>query len=932
MAGLDSAKETLKETDPGLESRERGGPTAARLALWTSPSIWNRITVGFAALCVVKLIMLAGLRKELFQIHYRVGGEVPNWLNPVVFYLFAALAGLNLWQLSTRCMRGGVRVVRAANVFVLLAGALFIFLGFHEGSDNYLHAVMGDILKWSDLRWYLISNACFRMPYLAAWLFGYGLMYFGFWRKGREHLMLRVTAVFATAYIAICLGDLTEYRNELAVVDCLGIACLVFNRSASPNPFWISLPILCASSFFILFHPFQPGLGVIGMNPEFAVLFWGYVILLAGLSVLAAKRGFRNSWWPIVPFALTTFLLVNTNYPGAAYADYPSADNYENLLCMGFMLPRYFLGEFGLMAALLVLAGFYRKFRPAGTLLWLDAINLLLIAIALADLRLTQIMGVRLDWDVTSLAAGETPKMMWRMSRPYLPSLALALLVVGGLYALSLWVLRRVRRPVAETGITNNRSLAYAVVACVLLGAAGIALAPGDKIEGQTVVRFVETTPWFKRTSMPVMDRAKFLKTAAELGMTTLGAPQRSVSTHSPRDLNVVLIFQESTYNQHLSLFGSKEDTEPLLSQYKDRMELFPNFFSVFAGSMNARFATFTGLYPLGDYHAFTSQRVPVKSIFETLHDHGYACTMFYSSFFDYTDFRDFLRNRGIDGLYDAETMPGTRKARPVSWGLQEGETLDAMREQIKTYAAGKQKFFMTYVPAAPHNPFDGTPRQFQKNKMGKVGDLTPFYLNELLYMDWTISSIVDQLKESGLLDKTLIIITADHGEMLGENGGPVGHGWVMTPELANVPLIIMDPDHPGYRVNPVIGSQVDLMPTILDTLGIPVPSGELYQGTSLYSPDLNTNRTIYINTFRQYGILEGARFLSGDREIGQGGGGESLPAFDLTNQGSHTVFVPETAAAPSAPSISSFDKFQKNLLHNYSVYRGMFAPPESAR
>jgi hypothetical protein len=52
------------------------------------------------------------------------------------------------------------------------------------------------------------------------------------------------------------------------------------------------------------------------------------------------------------------------------------------------------------------------------------------------------------------------------------------------------------------------------------------------------------------------------------------------------------------------------------------------------------------------------------------------------------------------------------------------------MREQIKTHAAQKQKFFLTYVPAAPHNPFDGTPRRFQKYKMGIAGDLTPFYLN----------------------------------------------------------------------------------------------------------------------------------------------------------------------------------------------------------
>ena len=58
----------------------------------------------------------------------------------------------------------------------------------------------------------------------------------------------------------------------------------------------------------------------------------------------------------------------------------------------------------------------------------------------------------------------------------------------------------------------------------------------------------------------------------------------------------------ESSYNQHLSLFGSREETQPLLSKYKDRMEIFPNFFSNFAGSIHARFASFTSLYPTEDF------------------------------------------------------------------------------------------------------------------------------------------------------------------------------------------------------------------------------------------------------------------------------------------------------------------------------------------
>jgi len=158
--------------------------------------------------------------------------------------------------------------------------------------------------------------------------------------------------------------------------------------------------------------------------------------------------------------------------------------------------------------------------------------------------------------------------------------------------------------------------------------------------------------------------------------------------------------------------------------------------------SIWARFAAFTGLYPIMDFDKFTNDRIPVKSIFELLHDNGYECSMFYSSFFDYTSFRDFLRGRGLDEMYDADTMPGKRTFERVTWGLREEETLGAMQERIKKYAKDGQKFFMTYVPAAPHKPFDSIPDRFRKLKMTEYENYEPNYINEMVYMDWIITSV----------------------------------------------------------------------------------------------------------------------------------------------------------------------------------------------
>jgi arylsulfatase A-like enzyme len=234
----------------------------------------------------------------------------------------------------------------------------------------------------------------------------------------------------------------------------------------------------------------------------------------------------------------------------------------------------------------------------------------------------------------------------------------------------------------------------------------------------------------------------------------------------------------------------------------------------------------------------------------------------------------------------------------------------------------GDRRFFLTYVPAAPHYPYEKVPAAFHKFSAGEMGDCTPFYLNDLLYMDWVVASIVDQLKESGLLERTLVVITDDHGEMLGANKGPIGHGWLLTPELANAPLIIMDPQKPGYHVNPSVGSQVDLLPTLLDRLGIPIPQDQLYEGRSLEAGEGSKARFAYLNTFQQYAVLCGNEIIMGDRLEDDGHAGRrGRAAYTISNEGSKTLFTVEPRAAEKAISMRKFDEFQASLLRNYSFY-----------
>lgn len=105
---------------------------------------------------------------------------------------------------------------------------------------------------------------------------------------------------------------------------------------------------------------------------------------------------------------------------------------------------------------------------------------------------------------------------------------------------------------------------------------------------------------------------------------------------------------------------------------------------------------------------------------------------------------------------------------------------------------------------------------------------------------EW-LALFLDGLEERGLLDETLLVLTSDHGEQLGEAGRPAPfgdgfynvHGHTLFEELVRVPLIMRLPggERGGHRV-PEVTASIDVMPTILDVVGAPVPAD--VQGRSL--------------------------------------------------------------------------------------------------
>jgi len=138
-------------------------------------------------------------------------------------------------------------------------------------------------------------------------------------------------------------------------------------------------------------------------------------------------------------------------------------------------------------------------------------------------------------------------------------------------------------------------------------------------------------------------------------------------------------------------------------------------------------------------------------------------------------------------------------------------------------------------------NSFGGIPKYMQLGKNNILDYYISQYDGEIKFVDENIGKIVTYLEELDLCDNTIIIITADHGEVFGEHNY-FGHDRILCNTTLKVPLIIIIPWIQNQREK-VAGlvETIDIAPTILDLLNLKIPKD--FQGESLSSLILNKRK-----------------------------------------------------------------------------------------
>lgn len=159
--------------------------------------------------------------------------------------------------------------------------------------------------------------------------------------------------------------------------------------------------------------------------------------------------------------------------------------------------------------------------------------------------------------------------------------------------------------------------------------------------------------------------------------------------------------------------------------------------------------------------------------------------------------------------------------------------------EMIERAAPSGRPWFVVSHFMDPHAPY-GAPPQYYREAIERA-TVPGRYRAEVRYLDDELGRMFEALRAADLYDRTLIVLTSDHGEELGEQRpsakpGP-GHGHTLYEELLHVPLIVKLPSVPrvpreasraaAYRVGEVrtdLASLIDIAPTILGGIGLQVP------------------------------------------------------------------------------------------------------------
>ena len=314
----------------------------------------------------------------------------------------------------------------------------------------------------------------------------------------------------------------------------------------------------------------------------------------------------------------------------------------------------------------------------------------------------------------------------------------------------------------------------------------------------------------------------------------------------APRDRdrrNLILVSIDTLRRDHLGAYGYHRDTSPFLDRHlAAEGTVFENLIAEAATTEASHMTMFTSLPAMvHGVQGTRSAEVPLLTLAAVLRSAGFETAAF-------TENGPLAHHRGFALGFDVY-HENKRKSR-VAPLLPTGEAADTFRRGREWMERnGDRPFFLflhtfqVHAPYAPPTPYadlflDSKSRplphlaegsQQWNEREAVVGN----YDREIRYVDRELEQLVGWLEASGLAERTILVVLSDHGEGFYEHGAR-GHAILPYETVLRVPLIVHGPGIPrGRRIRAPI-HHLDLMPTVLDLLGVDAPAP--HQGRSVTS------------------------------------------------------------------------------------------------
>ncbi len=431
------------------------------------------------------------------------------------------------------------------------------------------------------------------------------------------------------------------------------------------------------------------------------------------------------------------------------------------------------------------------------------------------------------------------------------------------------------------------------------------------------------------------------------------GADQRRrISSGTP---NVLLVSIDTLRPDHLGCYGYQRDTSPALDRLADQGVRFSTVASASSWTLPAHASLVTGLYPAshGAWRMANPIAPDVPTLAQLLRRSGMTtCGMvsfhLLSSGYGFgRGFDEYHELHKVDGgglrQVRAEEVAnraihwiGGNRDKPFflflhffdpHWDYDPPPPYDRIYNPgYRGEITGAYGSLLEYIKYRPEKPGEGGGAADQPVVPGMEREVTiapedleqvlALYDGEIRYTDYHLGRVVDALRLFGLLDKTLVVITGDHGEEFMEHGSLEGHAWTVYEEVIRVPLVMRFPD--GLGGGRVVDHQVrniDIMPTILDWLQ--VNARPVLEGQSLLPAIRETCRVdggcamedgVAFGETRRFKLTRSTARSSSGRKVIFTNGGAQVEYFDLNRDPGEQVNLHDAAGAPPDEEFSRLE------------------------